>query len=387
MRFIHIYILMLTFSPYFVKGQNQYVRVKAKSGDGIYVLLGRYGLDRSQCNIDRFCELNKLTLKSYLITDKTYLLPIEKYVYDGNSIESSLNRQDSYLAKQVERYNRSMCSFKLKPEDHRVGSKELWCPHHLLACNNSNREEFVPNDRSFEIFGKKYAEVALEDKSLAGAVYYIVSGHGGPDPGAMATESGKRICEDEYAYDIALRLGRELLRHGAIVHFITRDEDGIRDNELLNCDSDEVVKGDLTIPFNQSERLKQRSDIINELYRKYKNKGIDYQRTIEIHIDSRKANQRVDLFFYHFPNSSMGKSLAELLYKTVKSKYAIYRKNGEYDGSVTARDLHVLREAIPTTVFIEVANIQNAQDRKRIVLPQNRQFLAEWLAEGLLKDY
>jgi len=95
----------------------------------------------------------------------------------------------------------------------------------------------------------------------------------------------------------------------------------------------------------------------------------------------------VDLFFYHFPNSSMGKSLAELLYKTVKSKYAIYRKNGEYDGSVTARDLHVLREAIPTTVFIEVANIQNAQDRKRIVLPQNRQFLAEWLAEGLLKDY
>jgi N-acetylmuramoyl-L-alanine amidase len=46
-----------------------------------------------------------------------------------------------------------------------------------------------------------------------------------------------------------------------------------------------------------------------------------------------------------------------------------------------------LREAIPTTVFIEVANIQNAQDRKRIVLPQNRQFLAEWLAEGLLKDY
>jgi N-acetylmuramoyl-L-alanine amidase len=83
----------------------------------------------------------------------------------------------------------------------------------------------------------------------------------------------------------------------------------------------------------------------------------------------------------------MGKSLAELLYKTVKSKYAIYRKNGDYDGTVTPRDLHVLREAIPTSVFIEVANIQNSQDRQRIILPSNRQFLAEWIAEGLMKDY
>jgi N-acetylmuramoyl-L-alanine amidase len=256
----------------------------------------------------------------------------------------------------------------------------------LLACNN-NPEKHVPNNSYYEIFGAKYAEVTLEDKSLAGAVYYIVAGHGGPDPGAMAMESGRKICEDEYAYDISLRLGRELIRRGAIVHFIVEDKDGIRDTEILSCDGDEKARGGLSIPFDQTERLQQRSDIINNLYRNYKNKGFDYQRTIEIHIDSRKQNQRVDLFFYYFPNSSIGKSLAELLYKTVKSKYAIYRKNGEYDGTVTPRDLHVLRETIPTSVFVEVANIQNDQDRQRILLPSNRQFLAEWLAEGLMKDY
>jgi len=386
MRFLFIYILFLVSIPIFLSGQNQYVRVKAKDGDGIYVLLGRYGLDRAQCNIDKFCELNKLTLKSYLITGKTYLLPIEKYVYDGQSIQSSINKQDSYLAKKVERYNRTMCSFNLKTEDHTRGAKELWCPHHLMACTD-NPEDFVPRDRNFEIFGKKYADVPLEDKSLAGAVYYIVSGHGGPDPGAMAIESGRRICEDEYAYDISLRLGRELIRHGAMVHFIIEDKDGIRDSEILSCDSDEKARGELHIPFGQTERLGQRSEIINNLYRYHKNKGVEYQRTIEIHIDSRKEHQRVDLFFYYYPNSTMGKSLAELLYKTVKSKYAIYRKNGDYDGTVTPRDLHVLREAIPTSVFIEVANIQNSQDRQRIILPSNRQFLAEWISEGLMKDY
>lgn len=386
MRIFFVLILTIMLYPVLSIGQKQYVRVKAKSGDGIYVLLGRYGLDRQQCNIDRFCELNNLNLKSYLITGKSYALPIEKHVYDGQSIQSSMRLQDSYLAKQIERYNRSMCSFNLKTEDHTRGARELWCPHHLLACNN-NPEKFVPGERYYEIFGKKYAELTLEDKSLAGAVYYIVAGHGGPDPGAMAIESGRRICEDEYAYDISLRLGRELLRRGAIVHFIVEDKDGIRDSELLNCDGDEKARGSLSIPFDQIERLQQRSDIINELYRSYKNKGFDYQRTIEIHIDSRKEHQRVDLFFYYFPNSSMGKALADLLYKTVKSKYAIYRKNGEYDGTVTPRDLHVLRETIPTSVFIEVANIQNELDRQRILLPSNRQLLAEWIAEGLMKDY
>ncbi len=278
-----------------------------------------------------------------------------------------------------------MCQFKLKDEDYTKGNKELWCPHHLVFCTPI-LESFIPKNREFKIFGKKKAYVPLKDKTLAGAVYYIVAGHGGPDPGAMATQGSRQFCEDEYAYDISLRLGRVLLEHGAIVHFITEDMDGIRETELLLCDTDEKVNGK-RIPREQLDRLNQRSELINNYYRSYKNKGIDYQRTIEIHIDSRKKDERVDMFFYYFPYSTSGKRLASLLYKAVKSKYAIYRKSGKYDGAIIPRDLHVLREAIPTTVFIEVANIQNSADRQRIVLPTNRQLLAEWLAEGLMEDY
>ena len=153
MRILLLHILSIFIVPVLLMGQNQYVRVKAKEGDGIYVLLGRYGLDRAQCNIDKFCQLNNLSLKSYLITGKSYVLPIEKYVYDGQSIQSSLNNQDSYLAKKIERYNRTMCSFNLKAEDHTKGARELWCPHHLMACSD-NPEEFVPSDRNFEILVK-----------------------------------------------------------------------------------------------------------------------------------------------------------------------------------------------------------------------------------------
>ena len=51
--------------------------------------------------------------------------------------------------------------------------------------------------------------------NLAGLVFYLVSGHGGPDPGAIGIYQGRQLHEDEYAYDIILRLARELLTRGA----------------------------------------------------------------------------------------------------------------------------------------------------------------------------
>jgi N-acetylmuramoyl-L-alanine amidase len=365
---------------------QSYLKVKAQKGDGIYVLLGRYGLDRHSCNLDQFCKLNKLKHNSYLIADKTYSLPIQRYIYNGTSIRSTTGIEDWHIAKQIERYNEMMCLFRLKNEDFRSGKKELWCPYHFKACI-ADLDKFVPTDRTFEIFGKNYEKVPLKDKNLAGAVYYLVSGHGGPDPGAMAVYNKKNICEDEYAYDITLRLARNLLEHGAIVYLITRDEDGIRDEMMLDCDEDETCWGNEKIPAGQKERLTQRSDAINTLYRKNKALGIDYQRTIEIHVDSRNKQERIDLFFYYYPQSVLGKGLADKLHKVIQSKYAVYRRDGSYSGDVSQRDLHTLREVIPTTVFIELANIQNKFDQKRILLSQNRQALADWLAEGLQSDY
>lgn len=76
-------------------------------------------------------------------------------------------------------------------------------------------------------------------------VYYLISGHGGPDPGAIENYGGQLIAEDEYAYDVTLRLARELLSHGAAVHIIVQDEnDGIREVRALELDTDETVAGE-----------------------------------------------------------------------------------------------------------------------------------------------
>lgn len=371
----------------FAQSKKEYIRAVAQKGDGIYILLGRYQLDKNQCALRKFCKLNALSETSGLKLGKAYKLPVYKYYYNQKSIRSTTGIKDWQQAKQIERYNDLMVELGLKASDFRRGTRELWLPYHMKYCAK-DVSDFVPANKTYPIFGKENANIAVKDDQLAGAVYYIVAGHGGPDPGAMAKYKGKYLCEDEYAYDISLRLARNLIEHGAIVYMIIRDKnDGIRKEEYLVPDMDERCWPEEIIPVSQKPRLQQRSNIINKLYDQNKKKGIEYQRMIEIHVDSRIKSMRIDLFFYHYPGSKIGQALASKLHNTMKKKYAVNRKSGEYHGTVIPRDLHMLREVKPIPVFIEVGNIQNPNDQKRILYASNRQALADWLEEGLLKDY
>ena len=123
-----------------------------------------------------------------------------------------------------------------------------------------------PRTGKESLFGKKLATYQITSNELSGACFYLVSGHGGPDPGAIGIYQGRQLHEDEYAYDIILRLARELLTRGAKVHIIIRDKkDGIRDGHILSNSKRETCMGD-PIPLNQVERLKQRCKWVDKLW-------------------------------------------------------------------------------------------------------------------------
>lgn len=158
---------------------------------------------------------------------------------------------------------------------------------------------------------------------------YLVSGHGGPDPGAIGKVGNRELHEDEYAYDIILRLGRALMEKGAKVHIIIQDEkDGIRDDRYLSNSDRETCLGQ-TIPLDQIARLQQRCDAINRLTYKDKEK---YKRAIFIHVDSRGHKDQVDVFFYHSPGSKLGKRLTENIHKTFERKYDKHQPNRGFRG-------------------------------------------------------
>ncbi len=318
-----------------VKAQDTLQTVVAERGDGIISLLRKQKLNPYDY-FDDFVKLNSKNLRDsvHLYAGKKYIIP------------------------------------KVKQKD---------------TVKSAVKDNKLKGGKEYAIFGEKHALVTSKSKKLAGTVYYLVSGHGGPDPGAITNYRGKVIAEDEYAYDVTLRLAKELLSHGAKVHIIVRDpDDGIRDSRVLSIDKDEVVYPKKTIPLNQVQRLKQRVEVVNDLY--IKNKG-KYQRLIVTHVDSRSKGQNIDVFFYHHEKSKNGKRLAESIHTTFQKKYKKYQPNREYKGTFGDRRLYMVKNTLPAVAYIEIGNIKNKKDQKRILDPENRQALAKWISEGILLDY
>lgn len=383
---IVLFFLLFCFSG--LKAQK-YLETTPRPGDGISVLLQRYELLGLGNNLDSFLQLNNLKKSDPLLKDKSYRLPVKIYTYNGKSIRTTIDADDYDVALSIQQYNEEMHRHGNKAADYRK-DMELWVPLHLAKKENSIKQtesrKFKPYTAHFDIFGDKYADVEVADQQLQDRVYYLISGHGGPDPGAIGKYAGKDISEDEYAYDVTLRLARNLISHGAIVYMIIRDpNDGIRDQEVFELDEDELCYPEETIPLNQLARLKQRTDAVNRLYTENKKRGYT-QRTIVIHVDSRHQGEKIDLFFYHYPGSESSKKLADLMLNTVEEKYGMHQKNREYSGVTHARNLYVIREILTPLVYIELGNITNSFDQKRLVLENNRQALANWFCEGLLKE-
>ena len=337
-------LILFFFLVFFIiplSGIAQKTEVTAEKGEGIYRLLTRSGLSVSDY-LNSFIELNKNNLgkDNTLIEGEKYILPEKTSSPENNEPATAENTEPAKAKGKI---------------------------------------------MHFDIFGDKYADVEVTSDNLKGAVYYLVSGHGGPDPGTIGRYLNHDVYEDEIAYDVTLRLARNLISEGATVYMITRDNnDGIRDEAYLKLDHDEVCYPNQPIPLNPKKRLAQRTNAVNKLYKQ--NRG-SFQRMIVIHVDSRSKSENIDVFFYHDKRSETGEKAANILQKTIQQKYDQHQPGRGYNGSVSDRNLYVIRNTYPVAVFIELGNVNHQRDIQRLIIPDNRQALANWLDEGLIADF
>ena len=356
-----LYILL--FLAFLFSGTTLWAQQKAtpKAGEGISSFLLRHNRSPKKY-YDDFIELNKQKLgkNNVLKVGVTYVIPPVK--------KSTTTSAKTTPVKNTGAKNTTSES---------AGTKQT---------SSKAKSTKIGTTINEPLFGKQLANVKVTSNRLAGACFYVVSGHGGPDPGAIGKVGRYELHEDEYAYDIALRLARNLMQEGAEVHIIIQDaKDGIRDDSYLSNSKRETCMGD-AIPLNQVQRLQQRCDKINALYRKDR-KNHSYCRAIFIHIDSRSKGKQTDVFFYYSNKKGDSKRLANNMKDTFESKYDKHQPNRGFSGTVSGRNLYVLSHTTPASVFVELGNIQNTFDQRRLVINSNRQALAKWLMEGFLKDY
>jgi N-acetylmuramoyl-L-alanine amidase len=386
------FLLLSILTPLILKSNDQVVWVKytVKEGDNAAFIFNRYQL-HSETDKEKFFELNQIKNRNVLIKDKTYLLPIREYVYNGQNIRSTIGINDYNHALRIQQWNEKLEQSRIKSKNIK-SDLVLWVRFSDLnpqspAIHETKYNFPSPSDLiDLSLFPGQKDKIKVEDTSLIGCVYYLISGHGGPDPGANIMKDGHFLCEDEYAYDVTLRLAKELVKKGAKVYMIVQDKThGIRDDKYLKQDKTETVIGNKTIPLNHINRLNQRTEAVNRLYlqnrKKYK-----WHRCIEIHIDSRSKKEQIDVFFYHLPGSSGGQQLSEKLLKVFEEKYDFYQKGRGYNGEIKTRTLYTLVHTQPVAVYAELGNIMHQRDQNRILIPENRELLAKWMAEAMVRD-
>ncbi len=392
-KFIIFFILFVLIKCSVYAGN--FVIIKAKKGDSIYGLLNKYKLNTFEqaLNDIKIVNAKNLTKDNGLFIDEYYILPIQIVKFDGKTIRSSTKIKDFGLAKKIEEYNIDIQNSGLK--DNYKKTMELWIPIYLYKIydydTSIQKQEIIKNQNvdfkdknNYEFFKEK---VNVKNHKLKGYIFYLISGHGGPDPGAIGYRDSVELNEDEYAYDITIRLAKKLVESNAKVYMIVQDTlDGIRNDKFLkDTNSELLINGD-SISSIQLTRLKQRTDLVNKYVIENNEKKVKKQFLLELHVDSRVEDQRIDIFFYHRSNCQQSKNLCNSLYNTINRKYKKTQPGRDYFGTISTRDLYTLRNTNITAAYIELGNIQNPKDQLRFIRADNRQAIANWLYEGIINN-
>ncbi|MFN3307249.1 MAG: N-acetylmuramoyl-L-alanine amidase [Candidatus Kapaibacteriota bacterium] len=398
MKIISIIIFLLaTGFPSFSRELTKYVSYTVQKGDRVEKIYKKFLLPLNTENYEYFLKLNtKKTDKNLkLMLNVKYKLPILRL--KDSELENFLNiipNNDSIILMKtlINEYNRDIETKGLKEN-----KREIWIPLYLIKnypeqirnvskTTKSSVENIRKRDKLYSPFYGENGKIKVKSNLLSDYVVYLISGHGGPDPGAIGIYEGRELHEDEYAYDITLRLAKHLKAHGAKVYMITIDTiDGIRDDKFLQPSNKEVFYGGVEIPLNQKERLELTAKILNELYLNETTGKRKHHISINIHLDSRSEEEKIDVFFYYQENNKESKYIAELLRNTFEEQYNKYQPGRGYRGTIETRNLFMLRNSLPTTVYIELGNIRNRNNQIRFIEKINRDALAKWICLGLIK--
>jgi len=274
---------------------------------------------------------------------------------------------------------------------------------------------------------RPYTDLAVVARRLEGVHVILDPGHGGSDPGAVK----KGLYEDELVYDIACRVKRLLeATTGARVHMVVKDKvSGFTPHASLSHDRNEVL---LTRPNysldDSTHGVRLRWIYANWCYNNLVKDRVDPEKILftSVHADSlyhelrgasiyipasEYCNERtIPGSFYNrfeeakylkakrpkrpnkYDSEGRSKRFANSLIQSMKRnkvkvcesrpvKECIRRKRKEFLPAVL-RYNHV-----PTKVFVEVANLNNAKDRSRLGSPDWRDRFARAYVEALVNYY
>ncbi len=222
--------------------------------------------------------------------------------------------------------------------------------------------------------------------ALSGWVVVLDPGHGGVDPGSSGTFNGKRVVEDEYVFDVALRTRRIIRSMGGLSFLTIEDKVGERSLPAQSVFPDvrsETYTGTSVVVRAGSDGLNRRLAYGNSVSRKYPRHK---QAWISIHFDVLGRNRVIE--GVRIIKARGSNKLADAL----GASFAKYNRLRDFapvvqsgDPQYGLRNLFILNgnNRIREKVLVELGNFNNTTDVWRVRNPVTREAYARAIAEAL----
>ena len=259
------------------------------------------------------------------------------------------------------------------------------------------------------------------------------SGHGGRDPGASAGSRKNKdfIYEDEVVYDISKRMSKLFKKQGIIVHPTLSDPNQKQPIRFLSNRHDRDERLLVTPHYltrNARVGANMRVYLVNHIFKKLKKKKVPSENILFISLHGDALHPSLSGAMVYFPDSRFRRSRFNLSSK-------IYRKRKEYSSKLTykPRDnkyseklsksfgkvvINEFRELglrthrvsssvrgylyrkgrktlpavlrysmVPTSVLIEIANLNNRRDRRDLLKSKIRQKIAKAITNSVTNHF
>ena len=268
--------------------------------------------------------------------------------------------------------------------------------NYLEAATESPASDYRSGRRLLKVFDADLARRAAKSrtsKPLKGWRIVIDPGHGGLDPGAIvANRDGNGhdvyVVEDEYVYDIAMRVYERLSLLGARVRLtLISPNHLIRDNlraSVTFVHEQNEVYNDETVNRKKSNLVRPRSANISQRVRTANRflKGASRGKSlfVSIHADNSPGRPKGPLAIYLKRKGRVDKAsraFARVMLKALDQP--------DMPAQIQGRSLAVLRNnRAHAEILVEVHNVHDKGEAYRIRFHRTREVDADRIVKGIL---